>query len=383
MPKFQVIHSITSPYRMHLFKTMWEELQTRGIDFHVEFLARSASHRQDSWQADSESIPFPHSFSTDIGPNFRGTKWHFNPTLVAKLATRKSDYLMLGGPWASISGGLGTLLGRSGRSIAWIEGTSWHAASSGAKSSALKRWLLRKFNYVAVPGLEGEKFVGGLFRGQLDHCPPIVNLPNIVDDKRFTPSDNLEAARGQLRSRLSVSAEMKVAIWPARHITEKGIPEFLSKMSGATFDGWKILIVGDGPERSNIECMIRERRLEDIVILHDFVAPAEMPALYQGADLFMLPSVRDANPLSAVEALMCGLPVLVSNRIGNFPEALQPDINGWGFDPYDSLQVETAVSGAFGTPRTKLRAMGDESRRIGLEVWESKTAVARFFDQVL
>jgi glycosyltransferase involved in cell wall biosynthesis len=368
---------------MHLFETMWRELGTRGIDFHVEFLARSASHRQKSWQVDPNSIQFPHAFSTDIGPHFRGTKWHFNPALIARLARRKSDYLMIGGPWASISGGLGTLLGRSQRSIAWIEGTSWHAASSGSKSSAVKRWLLRKFDYVATPGLEGERFVDGLFGDNLEDRPPIINLPNIVDDKRFGAPSDIGDVRGRLRSRLGVSSDVKIAIWPARHIAEKGIPEFLSKLSPSNLNNWKILIIGDGPERGNVERTIKKRGLENNVILHDFVEPTAMPELYQGSDLFMLPSVRDANPLSAVEALMCGLPILVSNRIGNFPEALQQDVNGWGFDPFDGLQVEGAVESAFGTPSQKLRSMGLESRRIALEVWESKSVVARFFDQVL
>ena len=362
---------------------MWRELQTRGIDFHVEFLARSASHRQKSWEADSASIPFPHSFSTDIGPNFRGTKWHFNPALIAKLATRKSDYLMIGGPWASISGGLATLFGRSDRSIAWIEGTSWHAVSSGAKSSALKRWLLKKFDYVAVPGLEGEKFAEGLFGDKVVACPPIANLPNIVDDQRFSVPRDSKNIREQLRNRLNVNPDTKIAIWPARHIAEKGIPEFLSKLSPANLKNWKILIVGDGPRRGEVEHAIQQRELEEIVILHDFVMPNEMPELYQGSDLFLLPSIRDANPLSAVEALMCGLPILVSDRIGNYPEALHPGINGWGFDPYDSLEVEKSVSSAFNAPPDVLKSMGVESHKIALNVWKSETAVARFLDDVL
>jgi len=387
MTRFQVVHSITSPYRVHLFAVMWKELQRRGIDFHVEFLARSAAHRQASWQATSDSIPFPHSFSTDIGPTLRGNKWHLNPAVIAKQALRNNDYLMIGGPWASITGGMNSVLNRSSRTIAWIEGTSWHSSSFSGKKTGLKRYVLGKFDYIAVPGEEGKKFINQLVGPS--HLSPtnLATLPNIVDETMFVPGDQNDAKRSWLKSKLDVPADSRIAIWPARHISEeyvdKGIPEFLEKLSPDMFSNWKIAIFGDGPLRDQVEKTISDRGLGDVVILRPFVTPGEMPGYYQGADLFLLPSLRDPNPLSTVEALMCGLPILVSNRIGNFPEALIVGANGWGFDPYESLQVEEAVSSAFGTSSETLRAMGAESRKIALNVWKSETAVARFFDQVL
>ena len=236
---------------------------------------------------------------------------------------------------------------------------------------------------MATPGLEGERFVRGLFGDNVEQCPSIIDLPNIVDDRRFMIPTDVTEVRGRLRKHLNVGSDVKIAIWPARHITEKGIPEFLSNLRPSNLNDWKILIIGDGPERGNVARAVRGRGLEDNVILHDFVDPAAMPELYQGSDLFVLPSIRDANPLSAVEALMCGLPILVSNRIGNFPEALQQNVNGWGFDPFDTLQMKVAVESAFGASPVILRSMGLESRRIALEIWESESVVARFFDQIL
>jgi glycosyltransferase involved in cell wall biosynthesis len=387
MTRFQVIHSITSPYRLHLFTVMWKELQRRGINFHVEFLARSAAHREASWQADSSSIPFPHSFSTDIGPTLKGNKWHLNPAVIAKQAVRKNDYLMIGGPWASITGGFNSLLNRSERTIAWIEGTSWHTSSFSGKKIGLKRYVLGRFDYIAVPGEEGTKFINQLMGDTASKSPKLATLPNIVDEASFIPDESIDARSDRLKIKLGVPIDSRIAIWPARHIAEgyvdKGISEFLQKLSPGIFGNWKIAIFGDGPLRERVEQTIVDRKLEECIILHPFVTPGEMPGYYQAADLFLLPSLRDPNPLSTVEALMCGLPILVSNRIGNFPEALQAGVNGWGFDPYDAHQVEDAVGRAFSSSPETLLTMGAESRKIALNVWKSETAVARFFDQVL
>jgi glycosyltransferase involved in cell wall biosynthesis len=50
-----------------------------------------------------------------------------------------------------------------------------------------------------------------------------------------------------------------------------------------------------------------------------------------------LPSLKDPSPLSPIEAIAAGLPILVSSRIGNLEDVLAEGINGWSYDPFDEI----------------------------------------------
>jgi N-acetyl-alpha-D-glucosaminyl L-malate synthase BshA len=79
----------------------------------------------------------------------------------------------------------------------------------------------------------------------------------------------------------------------------------------------KLLLIGDGPERYNVEQLIREIRLEeDAMLLGKQEAVAELLAC---ADAFLLPSESESFGLAALEAMSCGVPIVTSN-IGGLPE---------------------------------------------------------------
>ena len=61
----------------------------------------------------------------------------------------------------------------------------------------------------------------------------------------------------------------------------------------------------------------------------------EIAELYVAADVLLLPSLSDPNPLSCIEALWCGKAMLVSKHVGNYPEVICEGINGYTFS-YDS-----------------------------------------------
>ncbi len=64
---------------------------------------------------------------------------------------------------------------------------------------------------------------------------------------------------------------------------------------------------------------VRERELSDRVIFPGYVSDEDLPALYCGAELFVLPSLYEGFGLPALEAMACGVPVVVSN-VSSLPE---------------------------------------------------------------
>lgn len=79
----------------------------------------------------------------------------------------------------------------------------------------------------------------------------------------------------------------------------------------------KLLMIGDGPERSNAENLCRELNIcDDIRFLGKLEAVAEVLSV---ADLFLMPSEKESFGLAALEAMACEVP-LVSSNTGGIPE---------------------------------------------------------------
>lgn len=90
----------------------------------------------------------------------------------------------------------------------------------------------------------------------------------------------------------------------------------------------KLILVGDGPERGNIEKLCRELdTCHDIKSLGKIVNPEQILSI---ADLFILPSETESFGLAALEAMACKVPVVSSNSGG------LPEVNAHGFSGYMS-----------------------------------------------
>ena len=94
----------------------------------------------------------------------------------------------------------------------------------------------------------------------------------------------------------------------------------------------KLLMIGDGPERQNLEDLCRDLSLVDHVrFLGKQDAIEEILAI---GDLFLIPSASESFGLSALEAMACEVPVISSN-IGGLPEVNLDGITGYLCDVGD------------------------------------------------
>ena len=102
----------------------------------------------------------------------------------------------------------------------------------------------------------------------------------------------------------------------------------------------QLVLIGDGPDRSNAERLVHERGLTDSVRFLgkqlDFVE------VLQAADVFLLPSQNESFGLAALEALACGLPV-VASRVGGVPEVIEDGVSGFLFAPGDVEGMAASV----------------------------------------
>jgi len=100
-----------------------------------------------------------------------------------------------------------------------------------------------------------------------------------------------------------------------------------SRLSSDFQDTTKLVVVGDGPCRQNLEKLVKDLKIESKVQFVGFVSHANVVSYLQNADLFCLTSLSEGLPVAMLEAMACGLPVIATN-VGGVPEAVIDGISG-------------------------------------------------------
>ena len=135
----------------------------------------------------------------------------------------------------------------------------------------------------------------------------------------------------------------KVVGMVARLDLQKGFEYLLRaarELCGA-FPGLKVVIVGEGPDRTAIENMIQRFGLQSNVILVG--QRPDMPEIYAAMDVFVLPSLNEGLPMTILEAMAASKPV-IATRVGAIPKVIQDGETGLLVDPGDTDGVRNALA---------------------------------------
>lgn len=111
-------------------------------------------------------------------------------------------------------------------------------------------------------------------------------------------------------------SEKRTAIFAGKLLYEKGVDILLTHWSKhLKFDQkTRLLIVGGGPEKKALMELCRSLKLDKQVIFTGEVLHKDMPAYYAASDLFVSASETPLMSMAVCEALLCGLPCIVSDK---------------------------------------------------------------------
>ncbi|MCP1716116.1 glycosyltransferase involved in cell wall biosynthesis [Methanocalculus alkaliphilus] len=103
-------------------------------------------------------------------------------------------------------------------------------------------------------------------------------------------------------------------LWVGRFVKGKGVEFIIQAMDTLVkeYPDLMLTLVGEGPEKRSIQNQIAGLGLENAIKIIDFIRNDEMPVVYQHSDIFLLPSLHEGVPRTVLEAMSCGLPVVIS-----------------------------------------------------------------------
>lgn len=205
-------------------------------------------------------------------------------------------------PFAVSAALAGEVLGQKAPAlVVTVHGTDVLTLGADAAYAPMIRHALRRAQLVTAPST----FLATKATALADVGVQV--LSNFVDTSRFTPG----APAG------------RVLVHNSNFRSVKRIEDVLAIHARSGAD--ELLLLGDGPERVNVENVIRRDGLRGVTLLGECRDVA--PHLQRGA-VFLLPSELESFGLAALEAMSCGVPVIASN-VGGLPEVVTHGVNGF------------------------------------------------------
>jgi glycosyltransferase involved in cell wall biosynthesis len=167
------------------------------------------------------------------------------------------------------------------------------------------------------------------------HVPPhkLEVIYNAIPTARFD-----RPACPEFRRTLSAMEERPIVLTIARLDEQKGL-KYLLQTAQSVPDAVFVL-VGDGPERSALESQAQSLGVDGHVVFLGH--RQDIPDLLANCDLFVLPSLFEGLPVSVLEAMAAGKPVIASD-IGGTDEAVVHGVSGLLVPPGDAEALAAAI----------------------------------------
>ncbi len=137
----------------------------------------------------------------------------------------------------------------------------------------------------------------------------IRTVKNFVDPEIFYPVDN--DIKITLRKKYKLPLYDKIFVFSGKLIRRKNIEVLIKAFSKLRSRKIKLLIVGNGPEEERLRYLINKIDAGKYIILRQFTE--NIDEMYKLSDFYISSSLAEGLPMSVLEAVMCGLPLVLSD----------------------------------------------------------------------
>lgn len=378
-PARLVVHvtNMPTPYRTHFCNALWAALQERGYGLYVFYCCERERNR--TWDVDFASMRYPHQVLPGLSPAIAGLEWHLNPSVAMRLRQLRPEFTLIAGGWNMPTAILAASRILSGPSLRvfWSEGHAGAVLHPSGPIAWLRRRCLAAYDAFAVPNASSAQFI----ESELGFRPPILPLPNTVDEEFYRAARSFD--KREVRRQLGVPPEATVLLSVAQLVEHKGVRELGQAAMRMAGEGRRfvLVLVGGGPLRPELEALARQSQGRLVVVGPQ--SAAQVRAWYAAADAFVLASKYDPNPLAVVEAAFSGLPLLVSQRVGNAPELVRDGVSGMLIPSIDSSTIAAVLSRFCALGPNERRRMGACASELAEAGFQTRAVAGRFVEALL
>lgn len=155
-------------------------------------------------------------------------------------------------------------------------------------------------------------------------------IPNSADLDDFDPAKITAEEKQALREKHGIPADRTIACFVGRMGQEKSV-DVLMEFWASTLrqeDGFHLMLVGEGPEKENLEQLAQKLGIAGMVTFTGLVKHENMPLYFAACDSYVTASLSEMNSISMLEGMACGLPILQRYDELN-AEQIKSGVNGY------------------------------------------------------
>lgn len=251
-------------------------------------------------------------------------------------------------------------------------GSCIHAISKDRRYLRMTRDALRAANAITVVSGDTRAKLLKMFGSELS--AKTRTIPGGVRMSLF-PKSKSSSMLNTIAKKYNIKHK-NVVLFTGRLINEKGVAYLVKAAKDIKGE---IIIAGDGPQKNILAKLVKQNKLTNVNLL-GYVESNDLREIYYMASVFVSPSVwDDPMPLTIIEAMAAGLPVVVTRK-GGIPLAVKDKYNGFFVHPRNPQDIAEKVNRLLANPM--LRRKIGERARITVQEKFTWTKIAERFHRI-
>jgi glycosyltransferase involved in cell wall biosynthesis len=249
------------------------------------------------------------------------------------------------------------------------------------EDSRLKSWFkprILSFIFHRADKTFGASVAGKEYLKSLGIAPERIGVVPLVVDNDWWLARSKSVNRAAVRANWGIPMNAPVVMFCAKLQPWKRPLDLLRAFAAANVPGSHLVYAGDGPQSNELTQEAAHLGIKDRVHFLGFQNQSQLPAVYSSADLFVLPSKYDPCPAVVCEAMLCGLPVILSDEIRGRREQIDEGETGYIF-PCGNVDALAKILRQSLADLANLAAMGHAARR-KMDLFSPATNVKAFLE---
>lgn len=258
-----------------------------------------------------------------------------------------------------------------------------HYGASNWKSRLKKKVFPFLYNRIAdgvlVPSTASKQFLCSLGVNE----DRVALTPYVVDNDTIA-AISAATDRKALRRQWQIPEDATVAVFCAKFLPRKRPQDAIQAFAKADVPNSFLVMVGEGPMGDSLREDVERLGIADRVRFVGLVKYSHLPEVYTASDVLVFPSEHEPYGLPVNEAMICGIPTIVSDQIGAGLDLVENDRTGFVYPSADVNALADILRNVL-SDRKRLKTMGEAARK-RIAIWsprENADATIRTVEKTL